>query len=225
MAATLAGLAAVTVFAQLDLASVTRPALVSLVPKPFRSASQPTIAVLAIGEGNSAKAQAEARQLVRRRPLPSEHLLILALADLRSGNMAGYARAFELSTERGWRAAPVQLAAARAALGRGSSMAAANRIAALWALDASQPALHELTSSLLQSSTGRRAFAAKLAGTRVWQDSYLQRAGEFAPAAATREVILEAIHAGAQFDCERLAALEPTIGPAIPAHCQDNRTE
>ena len=198
--ALLASVAAVAAFAQLDRASQRRPELVPAVPPPFRSFAQQHAALMALAGGDPRMARAAAERLVRVRPMPAEHLYLLALADLRGGDFAGYARAFEQSTARGWRARPVQQAATRAALDAGNVEAAANRIAALWALDARDPAIPVLTRSLLATERGRAAFAAKLAGTEVWQDAYLQRALDFGAAGHASAVIDQAIHKGARFD-------------------------
>jgi hypothetical protein len=203
----LAAIALVAVFAQLDRASARRPQLAPLVPAPFRSFAQPSIAMAAAVSADPAGARAEARRLVQRRPLPAEHLFVLALADLRTGDTGGYARAFQRATTRGWRSVPIQQAAARAALAQGDADAAANRIAALWALDASDPALHDLTRVLLANERGRRVFAARLAGTKVWQNLYLQRALELTSRSAAQAIVAEAIGEGARFDRDALSAL------------------
>jgi len=202
----LAGVAVVAICAQLDRASTTHPQLAPFVPPPFRSLAQPSMTMLALAQGGAREARAEAVQLVRRRPLPAEHLFVLALSDLRNGDLDGYARAFERSTERGWRATAVQQAAAQASLARGDVKAASNRIAALWAVDASDPAIPRLTRSLLTSGRGRRAFAARLAGTRIWQNLYLSRALEFTSPAEARVVVDSAVRAGARFDPTALRA-------------------
>lgn len=209
--ALLAAIAAVAVFAQLDRASHVRPQLAPAVPKPFRSFAQVPMTMLAVASGDAAAARREAERLVRIRPMPAEHLFLLALTDLRRGDVQGYARAFEHSTTRGWRAQPVQQAAAAAALARGDAEAAANRVAAMWALDASDPALPELTRSLLSSRRGRRAFARNLAGTKVWQNLFLQRAAEFAPPHAALEVVSQAQREGARFDCAVMRTFEAAL--------------
>lgn len=198
--ALLASVAVVAAFAQLDRASQRRPELVPAVPHPFRSFAQQHAALMALAGADPRAARAETERLVRIRPMPAEHLYLLALADLRGGDLVGYARAFEQSTTRGWRARPVQQAAARAALDAGNPEAAANRVAALWALDASDPAVPALTRSLLATERGRAAFAAKLAGTKVWQNSYLRRALELGAADHTAAVVDQALREGARFD-------------------------
>ena len=54
--------------------------------KPFRSFAQETTALLALTAGDSAAARDEAQRLVRRRPMPAEHLFALGLAEMRSGH-------------------------------------------------------------------------------------------------------------------------------------------
>ena len=73
-------LSLVAIGAQLDRASYLRPELAILVPQPFRSFAQPTTALVALATGDSTTARAEAQRLVRRRPIPAEHLFTLAMA-------------------------------------------------------------------------------------------------------------------------------------------------
>lgn len=144
----LAALALLAAFAQLDRASIGQPALAPLVPKPLPSFAQPTMTLVALATASPAEARAEARRLVHIRPLPAEHLHALALAELKAGNLAGYAAAFERATA-------------------GNVDAAANRIATLWATgpDAETVAL---TQRLLALDGGRAAFEARARAARKW---------------------------------------------------------
>ncbi|ANY19406.1 hypothetical protein A6F68_00880 [Tsuneonella dongtanensis] len=163
-------LAGVAVCAQIDRATVNDPALAVLVPGPFRAFAQAPLAAAALVGTDGDAAIKEAQVLVRRRPVPAEHLFLLSMANLTSGDPQGFAKAFELSTRRGWRARPVQATAARAALDTGDVEAAANRIAALWALGPDDET-RALTKELLDRPGGRAAFELRADANPVWRAS------------------------------------------------------
>ena len=207
----LALIALVAIGAELDRASYLRPELAIVVPRPFRSFAQPTVALLALATGDNATAAEETRRLVRRRPIPAEHLFALAMTDARNGRPLGFAAAFRAASTRGWRFAPLQVAAAQAALASGDVKAAANRVAALWAEDADNPSVTPLTKSLLESPGGPEAFAVPLAETHVWSGNFVARALNFASPAVALRTVVAARQAGARFDCGALRRLDRAL--------------
>ena len=200
----LALVAVLAIGAQLDQASQSRPALSVLVPAPFRSSAQSPTALLALAAGDGRRARIEAQRLVRRRPLPAEHLFTLAMAEMQSGHSRAFATAFRAASTRGWRFAPLQLTAAQAALLSGDLEGAANRVAALWAGGPGNPALVGLTKTLLEQPGGPEAFAVPLAQTRVWSNTFLRRAPSLAANPAVLAAVVAARRRGAQFDCAAL---------------------
>lgn len=216
----LAGLALVTVAAQLDRASQGRPELSAFVPGPFRSFAQVPMAMVALTTRDADAAREQARTLVRRRPMPAEYLFALSMAELRGGNPKGFAETFRAASTRGWRFAPLQVTAARAALDNGDAVGAANRVAALWAAEPDNAALAQLTERLLAAPGGPDALAINLAGTSVWQDTFLVQAPTLAvDNAALVQTVVAARRAGAAFDCvtlERFGGLMTARGQAIP---------
>jgi hypothetical protein len=196
--------ALVAVGAELDRASYLRPELSLVVPRPFRSFAQPTTALLALATGDGAEAEAETRRLVRRRPMPAEHLFTLAMAEMRNGRPVAFAAAFRAASTRGWRYPPLQVTAAQAALAAGDVRGAANRVAALWAQDPANPSLAPLTRALLAAPGGPEAFAVPLAGTHVWGDNFVGKAQMFAVTPIALRTITAARRAGGQFDCAAL---------------------
>ena len=219
----MAGLAVVTVGAQLDRASQLRPELSVFVPTPFRSSAQSTTALLALATGDPLSARSEARRLLRRRPMPAEHVYILALAEMRTGHSRDFATALRAASTRGWRFTPLQAAAAQAALQDGDVKGAANRVAALWAADPDNPLVPTLTRSLLLAPGGAEAFSVPLAGTHTWSNTFLRRAPSLdAPTQATSSVIA-ARRAGAHFNCAALTRFAETMPVAQNAalSCSD----
>ncbi len=212
-------IAVVAVCAQLDRASYLRPELAIVVPKPFRSFAQPTTALLALATGNTSDAQIETRRLVRRRPIPAEHLFTLAMGELRAGNPRAFAKAFRVASTRGWRFPPLQVAAAQAALANGDVKGAANRVAALWAQNPANPSVEPLTKALLAAPGGPEAFAVPLANTHVWSDNFVSRAASFASPANAVLTVATARRAGGQFDCRALERFDRSLavrGEAFP---------
>ncbi len=199
-------LAPVVVFAQLDRASYQRPELSVFVPAPFRSFAQSPTALLALAGGSASEAQAEARRLVRRRPMPAEHLFTLAMAELRAGRPAAFAVAFRAASTRGWRFAPLQVAGAQAAIQNGDAAGAAKRVAALWAAEHEHASLPILTRTMLEMPGGPEAFGQAMAGTNVWRSHFLPRWSEVASADAALSTVRAASKAGASFDCTAIAA-------------------
>lgn len=202
--AAMALLAAIAVMAQLDRASVLRPEVSLIVPPAFRSFAQSPIALIAMTQGDAPKALEEARRLVRRRPLPAEHLFVLAMADLQSGRTQGFADAFRTASTRGWRFGPLQVFAAQTALERGDVRGAANRVAALWAAEADNPSREPLTRALLAAPGGADAFAVPLAQTHVWSDKFLAGGADLAPPQVALRTVRMAQAKGARFDCDAL---------------------
>ena len=204
--AVLAALACVTIAAQLDRASQGRPELSLFVPKPFRSFAQETTALLALTAGDSAAARDEARRMVRRRPMPAEHLFTLGLAEMRTGHPQAFAADFRAASTRGWRFSPLQVTAAQAALANGDVKGAANRVAALWAADSGNALLPGLTKALLTAPGGPEAFAVPLAQTHVWSANFLGALPGLVEAPIALRTVLAARHHGARFNCAALAA-------------------
>ena len=215
----LALIALVAIGAQLDRASYLRPELAIVVPKPFRSFAQPTTALIELATGDSAAALDEARRLIRRRPIPAEHLFTLAMAQARSGDPKGFAETFRAASTRGWRYPPLQIAAAQAALASGDVAGAANRVAALWAENADNPSVAELTKSLLDAPGGPEAFAVPLAKSRIWPDNFVSRATGIASPDRALSAVIAARQEGTQFDCRALERFERALakrGPSPP---------
>lgn len=139
----------------------------------------PAPAANALAAGRDASALEEAQKLVASRPIPADHLLLLANAKLRAGDRAGFEQAFRLATTRGWRTEAVQLIAARSAIEQDDAAGAANRVAALWALGSMSPDLPDLTRDLLALSGGPEALGKQAGRSRVWGSAFLVRAGEY----------------------------------------------
>ncbi|MBA4353440.1 MAG: hypothetical protein C0409_01990, partial [Novosphingobium sp.] len=128
----MAGIAVCAASAQLDRASRREPALASLVPAPFRSFAQERLTAASVRSEAPDIALSAAKTLVRRRPIPSEHLSMLAIAEERNGDRADSALLIQASARRGWRDAIAQQAMFDIALNAGDRAEASRRLAALW---------------------------------------------------------------------------------------------
>jgi hypothetical protein len=199
--AALAALAPVVVFAQLDRASAGNPGLAGAVPGPFLSVAQAPVALAALSAAPPAVARTEARRLVRRRPMPAEHLFALALADLRAGNPQPFAAGFRAASVRGWRYLPLQLAAAQAAIANGDADGGAQRIAASWVGGADDAAIGPVVKAQFALPRGPEAFGRVMARSRVSPGELVARLLSMMTAQDVQRVVAAAQAAGATLDC------------------------
>lgn len=168
--------ALMTVMAQLDRAARFSPTLAPLVPAAFAGFAAERNAQAAVLAQEPDLALASTRALIARRPLPSEHLSLLAQAQLQAGEEQAAIATLEAATQRGWRDPLAQLAAAQAALADGAHDAAALRLNALFATGALPAQSMALLANLLASETGREAFAKRMALGARWPDNLLNPA-------------------------------------------------
>lgn len=223
-------LAVVTVLAQLDRASRFEPGLAPLVPEAFRGFATRHLAAAALLARDAEGAEAQARALVRARPLPAEHLTLLAQSATLAGDETQALAALEEATTRGWRDPLAQQAAAEAALQAGEAGAAAQRIAALLATGALPDQTGAQLARLLAEPAGRRAFAALLAGPGRWQRNFPAFAAPVTAPADLAETLALAQAAGAGLPCARLegiaesylsAGMEAQAARFWPGPCAD----
>lgn len=194
--------------AQLDRQSRRDAAIAPLVPPLFRSFAQERLTIATVRSDDPAKALATARLLVQRRPVPSEHLSLLAIAEERNGDTAISGLLVQKAARRGWRDSIAQQAMFDLALSAGDVPEASRRLAALWALREDQLPVLDLTTRLLAAPQGRTAMANTLTGGGRWTKGFLA-AGIELPPRTFAETIAEAVHNGAHLDCkvlERLAS-------------------
>lgn len=212
--ALLAGLAVVATGVQLDRQSRKTPALASSVPEPFRSTAQLPIAVYALGGDNPDYALAEAEQLVRRRPLPAEHLRVLAQAQFAAGKTSESALTIQYAAQRGWRDPLAQEAMLRLALEAGDAPEAARRYAALFLRrDTEDALLEELGRNVLAEpgGAGRQTLIEIVGGGERWHDQFLRRGARVMPPDAFAEIVASTAKAGSKYDCRVLRQARPIV--------------
>lgn len=204
----LLALAVVTTFLQLDRQSEANPALASLVPVPLRGYAQVPIAGMASEGDDAALALAEARRLVRRRPVPAEHLTLLAVAQTKAGAADQAGLTIQIAAQRGWREPLAQEAVLRLALAAGDKPEAARRYAALF-LRAATPdtLLREYGPAVLDEpdGPGQRTLVDIVSGTDRWNDNFLRRGLQVMPTAAFTDIATATIARGTRYDCGALA--------------------
>jgi len=203
----LLGIGAVTAGLQLDRQTETNPQLAPLVPAPFRSFAQAQLTVDALDKDNPSEALAAAEALVRVRPMPAEHLTLLAAAQARAGEAAAAEFSIGLAAQRGWREPIAQETALRLALAAGNEAEAARRYAALFRSNAtSDDLLTALAPQVFAEAggAGRQTFADVLAGAPRWYELFLQRGARVLPPSAFAEVLGLSLEQGALFPCEQL---------------------
>lgn len=200
-------LACVTFGLQWDREARKNPAIAPTVPEIARSTSQFRIAALALGADNPEAALAEAERLVRRRPLPAEHLRILAQAQAAMGKIEPASLTIQYAAQRGWRDPLAQETMLRLALDAGDKDEAARRYAALFLRrDTEDSLLEELGAPILAEpgGEGRKTLITIVGGGKRWHNQFLGRGARVLPADAFVEIIRGTMAQGAQYDCDRI---------------------
>lgn len=175
--ALLAALAMVATLAQLDRASRSAPAIAPLVPAPFQGFAAERLSEAAIAAEDGTAALKAATRLVHARPLPAEHLRLLAQAAALRDDQERAIAALEAATTRGWRDPVVQLAAGQSALMQGQYEAATQRLGAMFASNIAPQQRDALMAELVKSPGGRDAFARYLAVPTRGRDAAITMAG------------------------------------------------
>lgn len=205
--AALLTIAAVTTALQFDRQSERSTELAPLVPEPFRGYAQTQLALAAIKSKNAPAALAAAEELVRRRPVPAEHLTLLATAQAQAGKAEQAAFSIQMGAQRGWRDPVAQEAVLRLSMAAGDKAEAARRYAALFRREATPDGLLVAIGPQVFGAPGdvsRDTFASIIAGASRWQDRFLQRGLLVMPPDAFGEIVGLAIGRGAHFSCAPL---------------------
>lgn len=204
----LSALALLITFLQLDRQSAANPALANMVPGPLRGYAQTAIAGTATEGDDAALALAETQRLVRRRPVPGEHLTLLAIAQAKAGAAEQASLTIQFAGQRGWREPLAQEAVLRLALAAGDKPEAARRFAALFLrASTSDELLRELAPAVLGEAdgAGRHTLVDIISTTDRWNGAFLRRGVQVMPPAAFAEIAGASMERGTQFDCNVLA--------------------
>jgi hypothetical protein len=205
--AALAAIAVLVSLLQIDKQSEKSPALAAVVPAPLRNYAQEKVALAALGGDNPAQAVAEAERLVRRRPIPAEHLALLAAGQAKAGQNDAAFKTIQIAGKRGWRVPAAQEAVLRIALAAGDKAEAARRYAALFLRPATPDALlKELGPAVLDEpgGTGQQTLVAVVVGGERWRATFLRRGSQVMPPAAFAAITAASLKQGAEFDCKQL---------------------
>lgn len=212
--AVLAGIAIVTAGLQLDRQARKTPAMAQSVPEIVRSSAQLPVAAGALSSDNPQYALAEAERLIRRRPMPAEHLRLLAQAQFGAGMIDESALTIQYAAQRGWRDPLAQEAILRLALEAGDEPEAARRYAALFLRAATEDALlEEMGREVLAApgGEGRQTLITIVGGGERWHDQFLRRGARVMPPDAYVEIVRATADAGAAYDCTLLRQIEPSL--------------
>lgn len=198
--------AALVIGVQLDRQTYEDAALARLVPQPFRAVARQRLVEASVSAADPAGTAmlANARRLVRLRPLPARHLLLYAQAAQASGAGNEVVPALELAALRGWREPVPQLVSAQASLLTGDYPAAAQRIAALLATGAAPHETDQLLSRSVQDAGGREAMVQMLATRGYWSNALPRRLAAAAGAQDFAELVTQARARGLLFECTLL---------------------
>ncbi len=208
-------IALVTIGVQFDRQTRRTPALAASVPQLFRSAAQLPAAAYALSGDDPAGALAEAERLVLRRPLPAEHLRVLAQAQFAAGQIDESTLSIQYAAQRGWRDPLAQESMLRLALAAGNAPEAARRYAALFLRRETEDALlQELGQPVLNDpgGEGRKTLIEIVAGGDRWHNLFLGRGVMVMPPDAFSEIVSGSIANGAIYDCAVLSRAVEAIG-------------
>lgn len=201
-------IALVTLGLQFDRQTRRSAGIAENVPELFRSAAQFPFAARALAGDDPAFALAEAKRLVERRPLPAEHLRVLAQAQFAAGQIDESALTIQFAAQRGWRDPLAQESMLRLALAAGDTAEAARRYAALFLRrDTEDALLEELGPPIFEESgsDGRETLIAIVSGGDRWHNQFLGRGARVLPPAAFAEITAVSIERGVTFNCAPLA--------------------
>ncbi len=206
-------IALVTIGVQLDRHAKRVPSAADSVPSVLRSSAQLPIAAYAVA-GEEQSALEEAELLVRRRPLPAEHLRVLAQAQANAGLADEAALTVQYAARRGWRDPLIQEGMLRLAWSAGDTSEAARRYTALFLRRDTQDALlEEFGAAILGEAggDGRKTLIEIVGGGERWHNQFLRRGARVLPTDAFVEVIEETIAQGTQYECAGLEQAQRTI--------------
>lgn len=216
----LLAIAVVTIAVQLDRQAAMNPELARLVPGPFRAYSQTHLAAAASEGTDPARALEETRTLVRRRPVPAEHLSLLAVAQTKAGMEDAAVMSVQIAAQRGWREPLAQEAVLRMALAAGDRPEAARRYAALF-LRAETPdeLLREVGPEVLEDAdgAGQRTLVDIVSGTDRWQSLFLRRGAQVMPPATFTRIVAATMAEGTRYDCAALSQAQWMLVQRDPA--------
>ena len=210
---------AVTAAVQLDRQADTTPGFAQIIPAPFRGHAQARIATAALAEDKPTHFVAEAERLVRRRPIPAEHLTLLAIARAKAGQTEASTLTIQYAAQRGWREPIAQETMLRLAVAAGDRAEAARRYAALFLRDATPDALLEEFGPLVLSTDGNAAsgnegldtMIAIVGGSERWQNHFLRRGARVMPPAAFSTIVSATSANGVRYDCGLMQKVERAV--------------
>ncbi|MEE4200915.1 hypothetical protein [Erythrobacter sp.] len=190
---------------QLDRRSFESPALATAIPSPLRSIALQVGAREALRAGDADLALERSRNLVRQRPLPAEHLRLLAQAQFASGDLVGGSQTIQAAAQRGWRDRASQEAMLRLAIAGGADEEAVRRYTALLLLSPeSSDMLRALGPTLFDNDAqlARATMIDLLRASPRWHAPFLQRGVQLLPPQTFVDIITGALADAAPMPCD-----------------------
>ncbi|AWW72923.1 hypothetical protein CD351_00610 [Erythrobacter sp. KY5] len=201
---------------QLDRQTRRTPELSPSVPELMRSSAQTGVAAFAVAGDDPEYGLQEAERLIRRRPLPAEHLRILAQAQFDAGLLSESTLTIQYAAQRGWREPLAQETMLRLALQAGDEAEAARRFVALFVRrDTADGLLQELGSQVLAEpgGVGRQTFVSILSGAERWHSQFFTRGVRVLSSEAFSEILIDAMEGGTEFECSDLRSAVERLAP------------
>lgn len=188
-------------FLQLDREARRKPALADNVPAVFRGFAHEGMTLRALRAEQADASLDHATALVRKRPLPAEHLAMLALAGAAGNRVELSNKAILLSARRGWRAPLAQQVIVASAVDAGQWTTASDRLTALWRSGAEDQTLGLLMSRVLADPRGQTAFSAHVGENPKSIRRFAYWGVRNLPSDAFASTMAQAIQRGGDVDC------------------------
>lgn len=205
-------LAFATLQLQLDRQAAREPEYARFVLEPFRANAQFIRTARELYGQDTDAALAEARILVQRRPIPAEHLTLLAGAYYQDEQIDRASLAVQFAAQRGWRDTVAQEARLRLALEAGDEAEAARRFVALMlSPNLNGASLREMGQAVFAGPPGEAesVLVDLVVETDRWHPLLLRHGPSLMPPPAFADVIARSLARGVRLDC---AALRRAIG-------------
>ncbi|WP_395330809.1 hypothetical protein WBP06_00640 [Novosphingobium sp. BL-8H] len=186
-------------------------AVAAHVPAPFRYFALEPLIDQAYTRQDIGQGVALSRDYVRRRPIPSDGLALLAYGQVQRGDEDAAVHALLLAGQRGWRNRFTQDMLVVMAFQAQDWNVAAQRLLALWRVGVSDDRLKAMTADLLAHPDGTAAFAGQLGQEKDWSGGFIAWAGATLDQDALRRTVGAMARHGARVDCATLATRLPAL--------------
>jgi hypothetical protein len=194
------GLAAIAT--QLDRQARHAPHIARFVPDALSSFALYRKAAQFVDQDNPVEAMQATRQLIAIRPIPAEHLSMLAYAQILSGDAAKGTQTIQQAARRGWRDVPTQRAMFGLARDGDDGAEMARRYIAMSVMLGRNEMLAEITPQAFASEEARETAAQLVAAPSLWSVNFMRYTLRELPASHALDIMIRVEAKGGAVDCD-----------------------